>query len=284
MSWSGSRQMFGQMFATDDPDKLGLAEFAALEPIDSHTHIALTTPEFVAILQHLHMHVLDILCVNDRSPYRANMGPQRQSALNFIASSMGHAQLCTTFDPFAFNHANFSQDAIEGLNQDFQRGAIAVKVWKNVGMEIKNSAGQYINFDGPIFQPIYRDIAAHNKTLIVHAADPDAAWTAKYLTPASAMYYADNPEWDMSKRPDAPRKSDILDGRDHVVAMNPELRVIGAHLDSMEPQLDELGERLDRYPNFAVDTAARVERLTLQPRDQVRAFIFEVPRPHPVRL
>ena len=40
MSWSGSRQMFGRMFATDDQDKLGLAEFAALEPIDSHTHIA----------------------------------------------------------------------------------------------------------------------------------------------------------------------------------------------------------------------------------------------------
>ena len=96
------------------------------------------------------------------------------------------------------------------------------------------------------------------KTLIVHAADPDAAWTAKYLTPASAMCYADNPEWDMSKRPDAPRKSDILDGRDHVIAINPDLRVTGAHLGSMEAQLDELGERLGRYPNFAVDTAARV--------------------------
>ena len=34
--WSGSRHMFGRMFATDDQDKLRLAEFVALEPIDSH--------------------------------------------------------------------------------------------------------------------------------------------------------------------------------------------------------------------------------------------------------
>jgi len=60
--------------------------------------------------------------------------------------------LCTTFDRFAFNHPNSSRDAIKGLNQDFQRGAIAVKVWKNVGMEIKNSVAEYIHFDDPIFQ------------------------------------------------------------------------------------------------------------------------------------
>ena len=48
-------------------------------------------------------------------------------------------------------------------------------------------------------------------------------------------------------------------------------------MGSIEAQLDELGAGLDRYryPNFAVDTAARVERLTLQRRDQVRAFILK---------
>jgi predicted TIM-barrel fold metal-dependent hydrolase len=275
MSWAGFRHMFGRMFATEDQGKLRLAEFAALEPIDVHTHIAQTTPEFVAMLERLHMHVLDILVVNDRRSYRSTLEPQRQDALNFIASNMGHAQLCTTFDPFQAGNSNFSPNAIDGLNQDFQRGAVAVKVWKNIGMEIKDSAGKYVNFDDPIFQPIYQDIAAHNKTLIVHAADPDAAWTTKYVTAGSAKYYGDNPEWDMSKKPDAPQKSAILDARDRLIAMNPNPRVVGAHLGSMEAQLDELGKRLDRYPNFAVDTAARVERLALEPRDQVRAFILK---------
>ena len=61
MSWSGTRQMF----ATDHQDKLRLSEFAALAPIDSHSHIALTTSKLVRMLQRLGAHVLDILFVND---------------------------------------------------------------------------------------------------------------------------------------------------------------------------------------------------------------------------
>jgi predicted TIM-barrel fold metal-dependent hydrolase len=252
-----------------------LAEFTSIEPIDAHTHVSQTGTAFVGMLERLHMHVLDILYVDDTEPYRNSLEPQRQDALNFEASSKGHAQLCATFDPFPFNKADFSKAAIDALNQDFARGAIAAKIWKNVGMEIKVASGQYVMPDDPRFEPIYKDIAAHHKTLIIHAADPDAAWDAQYPTPAGAKYYGAHPEWDMSKKPGAPRKQTILDARDRVVAANPDLRIVGAHLGSMEAQLDDLGNRLGRHPNFAVDTAARIRRLTLQPRDKVRAFLLK---------
>lgn len=252
-----------------------LAEFSSLEPIDAHTHVGQTSPAFVAMLQRLHMHVLDILYVDDHRPYHVAMEPQRQNALSFIESAAGHAWLCTTFDPFQLNSPDFSRNAIAGLNQDFAHGAVAAKMWKNIGMEIKNPSGQYVMLDDPRFEPIYRDIAAQKKTLIIHAADPDAAWNRQYLTTPSASYFTANPEWDMSRRPDAPRKQTILDARDHVLAMNPDLRVIGAHLGSMEDDLNGLADRLDRYPNFAVDVAARVEKLGREPRDQVRAFFLK---------
>jgi predicted TIM-barrel fold metal-dependent hydrolase len=35
-----------------------------------------------------------------------------------------------------------------------------------------------------------------------------------------------------------------------------------------------MAQRIDRYPNFAVDTAARVPYFMLQPRDKVRAFLI----------
>jgi predicted TIM-barrel fold metal-dependent hydrolase len=43
----------------------------------------------------------------------------------------------------------------------------------------------------------------------------------------------------------------------------------------MEDNLAQLAEHLDRYPNFAVDTAARVPHLVVQPSDKVRAFILK---------
>jgi len=252
-----------------------LEEFTSLEPIDAHTHISQTGPHFVGMLDRLHMHVLDILYVDDTTPYRVSPEPQKQDALKFLASCNSCAQLCTTFDPFRFQHSDFSQRAIEDLDQDFANGAVAVKIWKNVGMEIKDASGQYVMPDDPRFEPIYRDIAKHGKTLIAHMAEPDMAWEPRNTKGLSREYFEKNPQWDMSRKPGAPEKKAILQARDHLIATNPDLRVVGAHFGSMEDNLDEVAVRLDRYPNFAVDTAARVRWLVIQPRDRVRVFMLK---------
>ena len=62
----------------------------------------------------------------------------------------------------------------------------------------------------------------------------------------------------MFGRTDAPGKEAILTARDRVLARYPRLRVVGCHLGSDEDNLKQLARRLDAYPNFAVDTAARV--------------------------
>jgi len=277
LSRSGLRQAISPFLeqAERRREKRLLAELASLEPIDAHTHITQTGPAFVGMLQSLHMHVLDILYVDDTSPYRSSLEKQKQDALNFIASARGQAALCTTFDPFRWSTSGFPQDAINDLNDDFAHGAVAAKVWKNIGMEIKNSTGQYVMPDGPMFEPIYQDIAAHNKTLVIHAADPDEAWDGKQPITASASYYAANPQWNMSTKLDAPQKGTILQARDHLLATNTDLRVIGAHLGSGEHELDDLGARFERYPNFAVDTAARIRNLAAQPRETVRSFLLK---------
>jgi predicted TIM-barrel fold metal-dependent hydrolase len=41
----------------------------------------------------------------------------------------------------------------------------------------------------------------------------------------------------------------------------------------MESNLAELGQHLDRYPNFAVDIAARMPYFEMYPRDTMIAFI-----------
>ncbi len=269
VSYRSTRALQRQPFALSGAR---MAEFASLEPIDAHTHVFETGPAFVGMLERLHVHVLDILYVDDTVAYRNSMEPQEQDARRFIAFSMGHAQLCTTFDPFRFNDAKFSKDVIDALNQDFERGAIAVKIWKNIGMEIKNASGQYVMPDDQQLEPIYRDIAAHNKTLIAHLAEPDVAWDSQNVT--TSRYYAANPQWNMSTKPDAPQKRVILQARDHILAMNPDLRVVGAHLGSMEDHLDDVATRFELYPNFAVDTAGRVSKLIAQPRDKVRAFML----------
>ena len=253
-----------------------LNSLAALEPIDTHAHVmSKGDPEFLAMLDHLHMHMLDILLVDDHREYRKDLETQREDALALLRGGRGHVALCTSFDPFKFTDADFASEAIKGLNRDFVDGAIAVKIWKNIGMELKDKNGKYVFADDPKFEPIYQDIQRHNRTLVAHQAEPDAAWQGPNPDALDYSYYKENPTWYMYNKPGVPSKKEILDARDRMVAKNPKLRVVGAHLGSMEEDLEGLGQRFDRYPNFAVDTAARVVHFVVKPSDKVRAFILK---------
>ena len=252
-----------------------LRSLAALHPIDAHAHIWKSDRTFTAMLERLNLHILDILYVDDKHPDALPLDPQRAAALEFVRSAHGHASLCTTFDPFLFNKPDFTKNAVGGINDDFAQGAIAVKVWKNVGMELKDASGRYVMVDDPRLEPIYRDIEARNKTLIAHQAEPDVAWGPPDPKALDSSYYATHPEWNMEKIPDAPAKETILAARNHLLAEHPHLRVVGAHLGSMEADVDMVARTLARYPNFAVDTGARVAHLTIQPSPKVRAFLIK---------
>jgi len=59
---------------------------------------------------------------------------------------------------------------------------------------------------------------------------------------------------------------------------NPDLVFIGCHLASLEWSIDELAKWLDKYPNAAVDMAARMGQLFYQTRDdreKVRDFFIK---------
>ena len=55
------------------------------------------------------------------------------------------------------------------------RGAVAVKIWKEVGIEIKNRDGKFILPDDPLFDPIYAHLAKVGKPLHAHLAEPIVA-------------------------------------------------------------------------------------------------------------
>jgi predicted TIM-barrel fold metal-dependent hydrolase len=144
-----------------------------------------------------------------------------------------------------------------------------------MGMEMKNRAGRWVMADDPAFEPIYRDIAAHHRTVVAHLAEPDSCWQPPNPASPDYEYYKGHPEEYAYAHPDWPSKAATLAARDHLMAENPKLRVVGAHLGSMETNVDDMARRFDRYPNFAVDMAARIPYFMLQPRDKVRAFLMK---------
>ena len=272
LAWS-SRQAATPVNAEMTTEQ-ALQAFAAVKPIDVHVHVFKADPAFQAMLERLHLKLMNILVMDDTLPYRKQLAPQVAVALQLAQNSHGHIAWCTTFDPYPFGSPNFSADAIQRLDKNFAQGALAVKIWKNIGMELKHD-GKFVMADDRQFEPIYKDIARHGKTLMAHQAEPDVAWGPPDPSDPSWSYYQENPQWFLYKKPGVPSKQEILQARDHVLEMNPNLRMVGVHLGSMEKDLDNIARHLDRYPNFAIDTAARMEYLMLAPHEKARAFLIK---------
>jgi predicted TIM-barrel fold metal-dependent hydrolase len=81
----------------------------------------------------------------------------------------------------------------------------------------------------------------------------------------------------MYQHPENPSYEQLIEARDRFVEKHPGLRFVGAHLGSLEWSVDELAKRLDRFPNMAVDMAARISHLQYQSRinrEKVRNFMI----------
>ena len=256
-------------------EEQALKSLATLQPIDVHVHVFKTDPAFQAMLEKLNLTLINILVMDDTLSYRKELQPQIDDAWKLVKASQGHVALCTTFDAYKFNDPTFPKEALQQIERDFKDGAIAVKIWKNIGMEIKDSKGKYIMPDDPKFAPIYATIQKHGKTLMSHVAEPNVAWGPPDESDPSWSYYKEHPQWFVGDKEGFPAKNTILEARDHILQQNPKLRMVGVHLGSMEKDLDGIAARFDRYPNFAIDTAARMEYLMLTPPEKVKAFLIK---------
>jgi len=252
-----------------------IESLAEIQPIDAHAHIYVTDPSVTELVNQLNLHLLNILVIDDRDKFFKALEPQFSDAVRVEENNKGRFALCTTFSPYDFDTPGFSKRVIAQLDKDFDNGAVAVKIYKTIGMEIKTKDDNYLMPDDAVFDPIYDEIEIRNRTVVAHLAEPTSCWQPPNPNSPDNEYYTKHPDEYAYSHPGWPSKAEILRARDHILEKHPNLRVIGAHLGSMEVDLDQLAEHFDRYPNFAVDTAARVPYLMLQPRKTVRAFLIK---------
>jgi predicted TIM-barrel fold metal-dependent hydrolase len=251
----------------------GAAQGSDFARIDTHVHIHRDAKPLLSAFKESNWRGLDIVVCPASGDEPFDLDEKISATLKAQRDSEGALAWATTFDARGFESPGFVEGRINLLHQSFKEGAIAVKVWKNIGMSIKSKAGAYLLPDNPSLLPIYEAIQQADKTLIAHLAEPNGAWMPLDASNPEFEYYSKNPQWHMYGKNSAPTKESILKARDRVLSLYPKLRVVGCHLGSDEDDLKQLARRLDRYPNFAVDTAARIRYFARGDRDQVREFL-----------
>ena len=236
--------------------------------------------EHVALVEQAKEDNFKLLTVNvDVSSY-PSLEDQERYALHQIKRFPDDVNFLTAFTLLRWDSTDWEAKVISQLENSFEKGALGIKLWKNIGMVYKDTAGQFIMIDNPRFDPIIDYIVKQDKTVMAHLGEPKNCWL-----PLDSMtvnndrnYFRNNPEYHMYLHPEYPSYEDQVNARDRFVEKHPDMRFVGAHLGSLEWSVDELAKRLDKFPNMAVDMAARIPHLQHQTklnREKVREFLIQ---------
>lgn len=254
-----------------------LNDFKKVEKIDAHYHVYSAKNHSIEQAQKDNFKILGINTYTGNCQSITHV--QKESEILFRDSPDSFAYT-TTFCMEGWEEPDWAENTILWLDSCIAKGAIAVKVWKNIGMEIRNKDSVLIMIDDPKFDPVFALLAKKGIPLVGHLGEPKNCWLPlkKMTTRNDSNYFADNPQYHMYLHPEFPPYEEQIAARDRMLEKNPNLIFIGCHLASIEWSVDELALFLDRFPKASVDMAARMGQLyyqTQEKRDKVRNFFVQ---------
>jgi Amidohydrolase len=153
----------------------------------------------------------------------------------------------------------------ESLAASVAAGAAGLKVWKDLGLEVRDGAGELVLPDDQRLGPLWAAAAELGIPIWIHTADPVAFFDPVDERNEKLELLLDRPDWSFAD-PRFPRFQRLMDALEAVVAANPRTTFVAVHGGCYAENLGWVGRMLDAYPNLHVDIAARIAELGRQPR------------------
>jgi predicted TIM-barrel fold metal-dependent hydrolase len=247
---------------------LSARPFDEMRKIDVHSHVYEDIPAVNAVLRRANVRIINI----SNPGTDGHLEFMHRFNAGLVQAHPDIFSFASTFDLTTRDQPGYASRVAAALDETFAQGAVMTKIWKEVGIELKRPDGTFMLPDDGVLDPVYEHLAKRKKPLLAHLAEPLEAWLPLDPKGLHYGYYSRNPQWHLYGKPAYPSHQALMDSRDRILARHPDLIVIGAHLGSLEHDVDEVARRLDRYPNFFVEVSARTRNLTRQPTAKVRAF------------
>ena len=237
--------------------------YQQIDKIDAHIHHNMNrTP----ILDEAINEGFRLVTINTDIPEFDSTDKQREVAIESGKHSPGILNFMASFSSEGWGTSKWQENALEQIKIGWEKGAVAVKIWKNFGLELKDQDDNYVMADNPALEPIYNYLEKHNIPLAAHLGEPKNCWLPiEEMTVSSDKdYFSKNPRYHMHHHNEFPSYEEQLKARDRVLDKHPELRFIGLHLASLEWSIEKLAQWLDNYSKAGVDLAERVCQLQFQ--------------------
>jgi predicted TIM-barrel fold metal-dependent hydrolase len=166
----------------------------------------------------------------------------------------------------------YPQKVADQLEQDLKNGAQGLKIFKNFGMDLKDTKGQRIHVDDPRFEKVWELCAKWKVPVLIHTGEPwsffqpqdrfNERWLELKQFPQRARPPSRYPTWET-----------LMAEQHHLFASHPKTIFINAHLGWLGGNLAELGRLMDQMPNMYTEIGAVLAELGRQPRFARQWFI-----------
>src|SRR5260370_10463335 len=141
------------------------------------------------------------------------------------------------------------------LEQDVKNGAQGLKIFKNFGMDLKDSKRQRIHVDDSRFDRVFDVCAAHKIPLLIHTGEPamffqpmdkyNERWLELKTHPGRGRPPEKYPSWET-----------LMDEQRRLFARHPRTIFINAHLRWLGSNRAELRRLMGKLPNMHRDIGA----------------------------
>ncbi|HEV8146263.1 MAG TPA: amidohydrolase family protein [Bryobacteraceae bacterium] len=238
--------------------------------IDVHHHPRVRTPADVDQL------IKDMDGINLRTLVNLSGGTGDRLKSNVILLKERYPDRFAVFANWDYNNVDdpgYGHRIAQQLEQDFQNGARGLKIFKQFGMDAKDSKGQRIHVDDARYDEIFETCGKLKIPVLIHTAEPQP-----FFDPIDKK----NERWrELQEFPGRARPADkypswktLMDEQHRMFERHPRTTFINAHLGWLGNDLAELGRLMDRLPNMYTEIGAVLYELGRQPRT-AREFLIK---------
>ncbi len=175
--------------------------------------------------------------------------------------------------------AGFGERLAALVADSADRGAKGLKVWKNLGLHLRDPKGRLLMPGDRRLDPVWAACGEARIPVTIHTADPVAFFDPLDERNERLEELIEHPDWWFGDRTRFPAFGRLLRSLESLVARHPRTTFIGAHVAGFAEDAASISRMLDAYPNLHADIAARIAELGRRPR-AARALIER----HPGRI
>ncbi|MCL2823928.1 MAG: amidohydrolase family protein [Polyangiaceae bacterium] len=236
-----------------------------------------------------HVHILPTMDTLERTVSvfdNAGIGPFVVKSAGTVGSTKYKASLAMSrflkgrmrsfanLDWRSVNSPNFVSEQSVLLEQAKQDGIVGIKIFKALGLSIRDTNGKLIPADSKKLAPLFDTCGKLGLIVAWHIADPVAFFEP--VTPENERYDELKlaPDWSFHGS-DYPSHAELMAAQDRVIKRHPNTVFLLIHFGNNPENIDYVDRLLDSSPNVYIDTSARVPEIGRHPADKVRALFIK---------